>query len=123
MIDRSRGVTRGQSVVSEKLERARSFRKTMTGAESILWNALRGNGLDGLHFRRQQIIDGFIADFYCSKRKLVVEIDGAIHERQVEQDICRSKVFEERRLKVLRFSNDDVEKRLAWVLERIVECR
>ena len=122
MIDRSRGVTRGQSVVPEKLDRARSFRKTMTGAESILWNALRGNGLDGLHFRRQQIIDGFIADFYCSKRKLVVEIDGAIHERQVEQDSCRSKVFEERRLKVLRFSNDDVEKRLAWVLERIVEC-
>lgn len=122
MIDRSRGVTRGQSVVPEKLERARSFRKTMTGAESILWNALRGNRLDGLHFRRQQVIDGFIADFYCSKRKLVVEIDGAIHERQLEQDICRSKVFEERRLKVLRFSNDDVEKRLAWVLDRIVEC-
>src|SRR3990172_6754032 len=73
----------GQRVTKEKLERARELRLEMTPAEKTLWQELRGNKL-GAHFRRQQVIAGFIVDFYCHKADLVIELDGNIHER-VEQ--------------------------------------
>ena len=57
----------------------------MTPAEKILWNELRANKL-GVHFRRQQVIAGFIVDFYCHKAGLVVEVDGDIHDLQKEED-------------------------------------
>ena len=69
----------GQRVVKEKLQRARELRREMTPAEKILWQELRGNKL-GVHFRRQQIIAGFIVDFYCHKVGLVIEVDGDIHD-------------------------------------------
>jgi very-short-patch-repair endonuclease len=50
----------------------------MTEAENILWQSLRGSRLAGLKFRRQQVIEGFIADFFCHGAKLVVEIDGPV---------------------------------------------
>ncbi len=68
----------GQRVVKEKLQRARELRRDMTSAEKVLWNELRGNKL-GVHFRRQQIIAGFIVDFYCHRAGLVIELDGDIH--------------------------------------------
>jgi very-short-patch-repair endonuclease len=55
----------------------------MTPAERILWQELRGNKL-GAHFRRQQIIAGFIVDFYCHKVALVIEVDGDVHDLQKE---------------------------------------
>jgi len=57
----------------------------MTPAEEILWQELRGNKI-GVHFRRQQIIAGFIVDYYCHKAALVVEVDGDIHDLQQEED-------------------------------------
>ncbi|MBI4310594.1 MAG: DUF559 domain-containing protein [Chloroflexi bacterium] len=57
----------------------------MTAAEALLWVALRRNQLDGLAFRRQQIIDGFIVDFYCHRIGLVIELDGSVHEGEVAQ--------------------------------------
>ena len=64
----------GQKVTKEKLERAKELRREMTPAEKILWHELRANKL-GVHFRRQQVIQGFIVDFYCHKAQLVVEVD------------------------------------------------
>jgi very-short-patch-repair endonuclease len=58
----------------------------MTRAECLLWERLRAGRLEGIHFRRQQIIDGFIVDFYCHTPGVVIEIDGAIHEQQSESD-------------------------------------
>ncbi len=63
----------------EKQAFARRMRRAITAAEARLWERLRNNQLAGLHFRRQQIIDGFIADFYCRAARLVVECDGAVH--------------------------------------------
>ena len=75
----------GQHVTAQKQQRAKELRRNMTPAEKILWNELRANKL-GVHFRRQQVIQGFIVDFYCHKAALVVEVDGDIHDLQKEED-------------------------------------
>jgi very-short-patch-repair endonuclease len=70
-------ITRNQSVSKEKLELARSLRRAMTSEERISWQALRTDKLANIHFRRQQVIAGFIVDFYCASACLALEIDGA----------------------------------------------
>ena len=97
----------GQKVTKAKLQRAKELRRDMTPAEKILWNELRANKL-GVHFRRQQIIAGFIVDFYCHKAGLVVEVDGDVHDLQQEEDTKREKVLSEMGLTVVRFGNDEV---------------
>jgi len=74
----------------------------MTPAEKILWQELRGNKL-GVHFRRQQVIAGFIVEFYCHNAGLVVEVDGDIHDLQQEEDARRERVLSEVGLRVVRF--------------------
>lgn len=103
----------------EKQARARQFRQEMTPAERLLWQSLRGKRLAGLHFRRQQVIDGFIADFYCHAAKLVIEVDCTVHERQTEYDAERSRILAARGLHLLRFSNTQVERHLEAVLAQI----
>ncbi|MBI4201169.1 MAG: endonuclease domain-containing protein [Chloroflexi bacterium] len=93
----------------------------MTDAEALLWQALRRNQLEGLHFRRQQIIDGFIVDFYCHTMGLVVEVDGEVHDRQKEYDAQRDYALKARGLKVLHVQNEAVENGLPGVLERILQ--
>jgi very-short-patch-repair endonuclease len=96
----------------------------MTPEESMLWTALRTNKLHGFHFRRQQIIAGFIVDFYCHAAGLVVEVDGTIHQRQQEYDAERDQVLASHGLRILRIGNDEVKHNLAGVLARIAEaCR
>ncbi|MDF2387243.1 DUF559 domain-containing protein [Nostoc ellipsosporum NOK] len=109
----------GQKINSIKLERAKELRRQMTPEEKILWQHLRTNCLHGLHFRRQQIIDGFIADFYCHAAGLVIEVDGKIHEQQAEYDAERDKVLSARGLRLLRIKNEEVRQELDQVLMRI----
>ena len=73
---RSRKIVRGQNVEPENVSRAKQLRREMTPAERALWMLLRRNALDGFHFRRQQVIEGFIVDFYCDAAKLAIELDG-----------------------------------------------
>ena len=112
----------GQRVAKEKLERAREFRRDMTSTEAILWQELRGNKL-GIHFRRQQVIAGFIVDFYCHKAGLVIELDGSVHggDEQKENDTERDKVLSEMGLRIVRFMNEDVIKDSPKILGRIRE--
>ncbi len=114
----SSGVVALQKINNSKLLQAQALRKNMTEAESALWECLRNRTLDGLKFRRQQIIEGFIVDFFCHEMKLVVEIDGEIHDtpEQKEIDELRKKVFESRGLKEIRFKNSDVLNDLPDVL-------
>lgn len=102
----------GQTVTKEKLQRARELRREMTPAEKILWQELRANKL-GVHFRRQQVIAGFIVDFYCHKAALVIEVDGDVHDLQQEEDARREKVLSEMGLRIVRFRNEEVMKNLA----------
>ena len=90
----------------------------MTPAEKILWEKLRANRL-GVHFRRQQVIAGFIVDFYCHKSALVVEVDGDIHDLQQEEDVRREKALRELGLQIVRFRNDEVVRDLSAVVEKI----
>jgi very-short-patch-repair endonuclease len=90
----------------------------MTHAESLLWQELRTNRLGGLHFRRQQVIQGYIADFYCHAAALV--IDGPVHDTQREWDADRERALTELGLHVVRFTNDEVTNDLALVLRRIM---
>ena len=114
------GIIPGQRVTKEKLQRAKELRHDMTPAEKLLWQELRGNKL-GVHFRRQQIIAGFIVDFYCHRAALVIEVDGDVHDLQKEEDAGREKVLLEMGLKVVRFKNDEVVRELPEVVEKIKE--
>lgn len=105
-----RGIAQNQRVTSTKVERSRALRKEMTEAEKVFWEMVRDRRLFGLKFRRQQVIDGFIVDFYCDSLGLCVEIDGGVHdtEDQKEHDKLRNEALELRKLKVLRFRNEEV---------------
>ncbi len=93
----------------------RALRKNQTEAEKFFWNKVRNNQL-GLNFRRQYplvyYVDStrklFIADFICKEKKLVIEIDGGIHELQKEYDEARTSIINQLGYKVLRFTNDQV---------------
>ena len=114
-----RHIITGQKIDPAKLEQAKAMRRNMTPAERRLWSALRRNQLDGFHFRWQQIIDGFIVDFYCHAAGFVVEVDGPVHDAQVEYDAERSCVLAARELQILRFRNEEIMKNLEGVLNRI----
>jgi very-short-patch-repair endonuclease len=91
----------------------------MTLAEKLLWERLRANQLDGLRWRRQQIIDGFIVDFYCHAASIVIELDGAVHDQRAEYDTARDEILATRGLLVLRITNTEVETDMNGVLARI----
>ena len=110
----------GQRVTKEKVERSRELRREMTPAEAILWQELRANKL-GVHFRRQQVIAGFIVDFYCHRAALVIEVDGDIHDLQKEDDAKRDKALSEMGLKIVRFRNDEILNNLPIIVKRIKE--
>ena len=113
-----KNIVSGQKITKEKFQKAKELRREMTSAEKVLWNELRGNKL-GVHFRRQQIIVGFIVDFYCHRAGLVIELDGSVHANQSEEDAQRGKVLNEMSLRIIRFWNGEVEKNLAEVLRKI----
>jgi very-short-patch-repair endonuclease len=116
---RNRFIVRGQRVSAAKVNRARELRQTMTAAEAMLWERLRANRLAGFHIRRQQVIDGFIVDFYCHAAQLVIELDGPVHKDQREYDAARDEVLARRGLQVVRFSNEAIECNLDDVIEKI----
>ncbi len=120
---KSRHILAGQRVEDAKVARSKELRKEMTAAEKILWHHLRGQKLSAFKSRRQQVIDGFIVDFYCHSAGLVIEVDGQMHEGREEYDAERSLVLARRNLSVLRVSNPDVNNNLSNVLRRVLERR
>ena len=106
----------------EKQTLAEQMRQEMTPSEKRLWERLRANRLSGLSFRRQQIIGGFIADFYCRSARLVVECDGQVHAAQAEYDQERDQIIEAYNLRILRFTNDQITYDLQTVLVDILKA-
>ena len=115
-----KNVVIGQSVDSAKVNAAKQQRRTMTMAERLLWQQVRANRLGGFHFRRQQIVAGYIVDFYCHAAGLVVEVDGPIHEQQRDYDNERDDALSNLGFRIMRFSNNDVLHNLDAVLDRIL---
>ncbi|HEX5279034.1 MAG TPA: DUF559 domain-containing protein [Micropepsaceae bacterium] len=90
--------------------RARELRRNMTDAERVLWSVLRRKQLSGFRFRRQVQIGPYIADFFCPKARLVVEVDGGQHSEEENKwhDYRRTRWLEDHGCRVLRVWNDDV---------------
>lgn len=114
-----RNIIIGQKVSPDKIKRAKELRQNMTSAEKILWERLRAKHFRNLKFRRQQIIEGFIVDFYCHSLGLIIEVDGKIHDRQKEYDRYRSKILSAKNLTILRFSNEQIAENIEIVLKEI----
>jgi very-short-patch-repair endonuclease len=113
----------GQKVNRDKVQRAKELRRKMTPQEQKLWEQLRNNRLGGYHFRRQQVIGGFIVAFYCNPVKLIIEVDGKIHEAIQEYDRERTIVLQSKGFNIIRITNDEIENELDEVLKRIlVKC-
>ena len=109
------------------VSRARELRQNMTDSEQMLWKELRGRKFIGLKFVRQhpliyQMINNepryFIADFMCYEKKLVIEVDGLIHEFQKEEDQHREEILKSLGLNILRIKNEEVED-IAKVMDKI----
>ena len=100
---------------------AKNLRENMTNAELIFWNRVKNKQFHGLKFRRQHPIHKYIADFYCHKLKLIIEIDGDYHNtsEQKNYDILRTKDLNFQGIKILRFKNDEVENEIEEVLKTI----
>jgi 5-methyltetrahydrofolate--homocysteine methyltransferase/ATP-dependent helicase HrpA len=100
---------------------SRKLKKDQTPGERKLWKYLRKNQINNLRFTRQKPIGKYIADFYCHKLKLVIEIDGDRHFKNqvLEKDKTRDEYFNNQNLKVLRFNNYEVYKNIEGILKKI----
>ncbi len=105
--------------VKEIIKRGRVLRNTMTPSEKILWSYIRKKRLSGKIFRRQHPIGQFIVDFYCHEAKLVIEIDGNIHDSQENKERDENRTFELEKsgLKVIRFKNEAITDNINEVIE------
>lgn len=103
------------------LARARQLRRPMTPQEAKLWARLRRKQLYGVNFRRQHPMDRFILDFFCHQHKLVIEVDGGHHVEPEQQayDQARTEWLEGRGLRVIRFTNRDIDANIEGVLSEI----
>ena len=98
---------------------ARTLRQRPTEAEQHLWKYLRRNRLLGYKFRRQHAIGKYIVDFLCYEKKVVVEVDGEIHDRHKEYDAQRDRYLQLYGYSVVRFSNEEVLYNIKSVLNRL----
>ena len=104
--------------------RAKQLRTNSTDAERQLWRVLRSRQLAGHKFRRQQPLGGFIVDFVCFEKRLVVEVDGGQHNEplQAANDSERSTWLEQQGFRVLRFWNHEILREIESVKETIARA-
>ena len=104
-------------------EFAKDLRQNATVTEQLLWEQIRNKKLSGLKFRRQHPLDNYIADFYCHEKKLVIELDGKIHNRKEVKamDANRTFMLAGLMITVIRFNNEEVINDIENVIKRIDE--
>jgi very-short-patch-repair endonuclease len=116
------------SINPTHISRARELRKNQTDAEKTLWFFLRNRRFHNLKFLRQHPIiyqvtqkgpDYYIPDFYCAEKKVVLELDGKIHDFQKEEDEFRDSILKNLGLRILRIKNEEVEKDVTIVLNKL----
>lgn len=103
-------------------ERARALRKLSTEAEKKLWYYLRNRRLQGYKFKRQFPIENYIVDFICIDQKLIVEVDGSQHLKQIIYDNKRTEKLQTHGFSILRVWNNDVLGTIDIVLDQILFC-
>ena len=112
--------------MSEITKLARDLRNNQTYAEKLLWSEIKNRKL-GFKFRRQHPLSCscngeshfFISDFACLEKKIIIEIDGKVHNNQQERDTVREFIINELNFKVIRFTNDTVFQNMKYVIETI----
>ncbi|MFS4494234.1 leucine--tRNA ligase [Maribacter sp. 2308TA10-17] len=114
-------LTGDSSIIGTLLERAKEMRQNPTEAETKLWEVLRKK--DFIYkFRRQHPIYKYIVDFVCLEKNLIIEVDGKIHEHQLNEDAERQLILEQKKgFKVIRFTNEEVLNNIQAVKEKIRE--
>ena len=102
----------------------KSLRKSQTDAESVLWYHLRNRNFQNYKFRRQHILCGYIVDFVCLEKRLIIELDGGQHneEKQIKNDSVRTLKLADDGFLVLRFWNNEIFMNIDGVLEAIDEA-
>ncbi len=102
-------------------ELARQLRNNGTKAEVRLWQLLKGKQMMGYDFHRQKPIDNYIADFFCNKLKLVIELDGFTHtfEGTIQKDVIKEERLKALGINVIRFTDDEIVNHTDSVLEKI----
>ena len=105
----------------DSLAFARHLRKNQTDAETVFWHEVRNRRFKGLKFRRQVSVDRFTVDFHCESEKLIVEIDGSLHEDNKDYDAERTEVFNTHGYRVIRFTNADIYDDVVGVLDRLFD--
>ena len=113
-----------KEAIGKLYQYGRELRQESTAAEKLLWTELRNKKLNGLKFRRQHPLDKFIVDFYCNERKLVIELDGGVHDEKInkEYDEARTAMLSGLNVFVLRFKNEDVTNNLKEVIRKISDA-
>jgi adenine-specific DNA-methyltransferase len=89
-------------------DRSRQLRRNQTDAEKALWRLLRASNLAGFKFRRQHPLAGYIVDFVCLERKLIVELDGGQHAQQTAYDQAREEKLQALRFRTIRIWNNQL---------------
>jgi len=102
----------------------RDLRRQSTPTEKLLWECLRARKVLGYKFRRQHPLFGFVVDFYCAEKNLIIELDGSVHMLpEVQQrDVSRQQNLEELGYTFLRFTSAEVANHMEQVLARIEAC-
>ncbi len=103
----------------KKRDFARYLRKDQTNTEQIVWELLRNRKCNGLKFRRQHVVEGFVVDFYCDKYKLAIELDGSVHNRRKDYDELRDVEIGSKNIYIIRIRNSEIEKNPQIVLMKI----
>ena len=110
-----------KEAIAKLYQYGRELRQESTEAEKLLWEELRNRKLIGLKFRRQHPLDKFIVDFYCNEKKIVLELDGGVHNEKInkEYDEARTAMLAGLNIIVLRFKNEEVINDMQGVLKKI----
>ena len=102
------------------IDKGRTLRTRSTDCERELWRHLRNRGLGGHKFRRQFPIAGYVVDFVCLGRRLIIELDGGQHGEQSAYDDHRTEILNKNGYRVIRFWNNDLLERRDDVLSEIL---
>jgi very-short-patch-repair endonuclease len=98
---------------------ARQLRRDETEPEKIMWELLRNRRFLGFKFRRQHVVEGFVADFCCHQLKFIVEIDGWVHDKRKRYDNVRDEILRSKGYSIIRFKNEEVVGNLSRVCQSL----
>lgn len=101
--------------------KSRNLRNNSTNSEKYLWNFLRKKKFN-CKFRRQHVIGSFVVDLVCLEKKLIIEVDGEIHDKQKEADEQRTYKLESLNFRIIRFKNEEVLNNTSKVLREIYKA-